>query len=98
MSSRRRLSLTEFPAYLGRGQHFQRLHRLRLLIYPAKSPIYSTIDSRVGVSSIDAHFSVLEIEIGERGIRKWKARRRSLFLPRGRTSSTWGWTWTRGAM
>src|SRR6218665_1304256 len=59
------------------------LHRLLLSIYPAKSPIYSTIDSRVGVSTLGAHFFLLAIEIGERGIRKWNARRRALFRPKG---------------
>src|SRR6218665_3775371 len=75
--------LTEFPAQLGWGYHIQRLHRLLLSIYPAKSPIYSTIDSRVGVSTLDADFFLLVIEIGERGIRKSKARRRALFRPKG---------------
>src|SRR6218665_1078523 len=51
-------------------------------ILPNRRSIQQSI-VRFGVSTIDAHF-LLAIEIGERGIRKWKARRRSLFRPKGR--------------
>src|SRR6218665_15774 len=51
-------------------------------MYLAGSPIYSIIDSRVGASASDAHFFLLPLEIGGRGLGERKARRRALFLPK----------------
>ena len=63
--------LTEFPAQLGWGYHIQRLHRPLRSIYPARQPIYLTIDNWVGVSTVDADFFVLGGWRVERDKLKW---------------------------
>src|SRR6218665_87602 len=76
----------------------QRLPRLLGSIYLAGSPIYSIIDSRVGVSATDAHSFLLLLEIGDEGSVSRRHGDVHCFCRRGRTCSRWVRTWARGAM